>query len=126
MALGRQEEIMIIGKPKQSGTDYCSVRFRKPGHKGETWYVTVSGRGGGPYLGHEPYFDPSIPATFKADVTQHVTGRYHVYTMAEFTKKAKITRENKHPKAVYAALWKQAVAFCTKNGYVNVDPRWKK
>jgi len=105
---------------------YVSVRFRKPGHKGETWYVTVSGRGGGPYLKDEPYFDPKIPATFVADVTQVIAGQYHTYIVAEFTKTAKIKKRGEHPKAVYAALFKQAVAFCKKHGYVNVDPRWKK
>lgn len=115
--------MQILSSPKKP--EYTSVRFRKPGHKGETWHVTVSGRGGGPYLTREPYFDPSIPATFVADVMQSVTGRYRIHTMAEFVKKKKIAKRGEQPPAVYAALFKQAVAFCKQHGYVNVDPRWK-
>lgn len=108
------------------GMDLVSVRFRKPGHKGETWYVTVSGRGGGPYLGHPPYFDPKIPATFIADVTQTFTGKYHTYVIKEFVEKKRITRRNEHPIAVYRRLFKKAVEYCNKHGFVVADPRWKK
>lgn len=115
-----------IAPRKDSVLPYTSVRFRKPGHKGETWHVTVSGRGGGPYLKDEPYFDPKIPATFVADVSQVVTGRYRVYLLAEFVKKVRIKRRGEHPKKVYAVLFKKASDYCRKHGFVNVDPRWKK
>lgn len=115
-----------INPSKSAILPYTSVRFRKPGHKGETWHVTVSGRGGGPYLGHPPYFDPKIPATFVADVTQTVTGRYRVYILAEFVKKVKIKHRGEHPSRVYAELFKKASEYCRKHGFVNVDSRWKK
>jgi hypothetical protein len=108
----------------KKGMSYTMVRFRKPGHKGETWYVSVHGCGGGPYT--KDGYDSSIPARFTSSVTQRVTGRYHVYTLAEFEKTARVSRNHEHPEHVYKILFKKAVDFCKKHGYVNVDPRWKK
>lgn len=114
-------ETFKIGKV--TGGNYTSVRFRKPGHKGETWHVSVFRRGGGPYT--KDGIDLRIPATFAAEVSQIVSGRYHVYTLAEFEKKVKLKDIHEFRPSTMKALFKQAEAFCNKHGYVNVDPRWK-
>lgn len=113
---------MTIGNGKPV-LPYTMVKFRKPGHKGETWYVSVHKMGGGPHT--KDGIDLRIPATFKAEVTQHVSGRYAVYGLAEFTEKAKLKDIRAFPPAVMKRLFKKAEAFCNKHGFVNVDVRWK-
>jgi len=112
---------MILPTPKKP--EYTSVRFRKPGHKGETWYVSVHKMGGGPHT--KDGVDLRIPARFRADVLQTMTGRYHVYTLADFEEFVKLKKIDDFPPAVMKRLYKKCEAFCNKNGYVNVDPRWK-
>jgi len=112
--------------PRRKEPAYVMVKFKNPAKKGETWHVSVVGMGAGPFKAHGEY-DPSIPQTFKSEVTQHVSGRYHVYTLVEYTEKA--LRKDPHgpfPKMVMKRLFNRAAAYCTRHGFVNVDPRWKK
>jgi len=109
--------------PSAKKPDYTMVRFRKPGHKGETWYVNINKMGGGPH--QKNGINLNIPATFKGEVTQHVTGRYAIYTLAEFVEHVKLKDIKEFPPEILKSLFMQAVAFCNKHGFVNVDPRWK-
>jgi hypothetical protein len=119
----RRKKMRIVNPSKNTGTDFTMVRFRKPGHKGETWYVSVNRMGGGPYT--KDGINLKIPATFTAEVTQHVANRYAVYSLAEFSEKILLKDIHEHPLPIRKRLFKKAEAFCTKHGYVNVDPRWK-
>jgi hypothetical protein len=109
---------------KEMTENYCSVRFRKPGHKGETWYVSVHKMGGGPYTAKG--IDLSIPTTFRVDVLQQVVKRYRVYTLFEATEKIKLQKLGDFPLPIQKRLFKKAEAFCNAHGYVNADSRWKK
>lgn len=114
---------MKIGDGKVT-MPYTSVRFRKPGHKGETWYVSVHKYGGVPHTKNG--IDLRIPARFASNVTQHVTGRYHIYTLFEAEEKVKLKHIDDFPPAVMKRLFKKAEAYCHKHGYVLADSRWKK
>lgn len=109
----------------RKGTDYTMVKFRNPAKKGETWYISVHGLGGGPWTGNG--YDPSIPQTFESEVTQHIRGRYEVYSLVKYNEKAiRKSPDAPFPKMVMKRLFNRAAAYCARRGFVNVDPRWKK
>jgi hypothetical protein len=110
--------------PKK-GMDYTMVKFRNPAKKGETWNVSVHGKGGGPHT-ESGHYDPTIPMTFESQVVQTIRGQYHTYVLVTYQEKAlRPDPSAPFPKMVMKRLFNRAAAYCKRHGFVNVDPRWK-